>query len=470
MYRTTSQIVWLLLLLCTFSVAQNPVILGTVYDSKNVPLPGATILCENKSIGFHRVTTSAADGTFVIAEIPPGDGYAVFLSVEGKYFDVRRGISVNVGDERSVLPPLHISSDSKPLGSLPGDITIPNKTKCQIEQSSNSLTGTTRDPQDQPLLDVQVEIITDDRFFPKYASVDDSGHYKFDCVPTNKDLTISIYRGGRLLGMKKGVVLEADKQKAIDVYQQTVLANSPQRKYALLFATDEYDTWPKLQNPIYDAKTIEHELKENYGFETELVENATTDVIKKKLRSYAVKTYGNDDELFIFFAGHGAYDEVYKEGFVVGKNSKLHEDEVKDSYIGHSFLGRIIDGIGAKHVFVVLDVCFGGTFDNAINQKEQRGFDEYSEVDRDKFIERKMAVKSRIYLTSGGKEYVADGRPGEHSPFARKFIEALRTYGGKEKVLTIGKIFSFVEKLQPEPRGGGFGKNDPGGDFLFISK
>jgi hypothetical protein len=75
-----------------------------------------------------------------------------------------------------------------------------------------------------------------------------------------------------------------------------------------------------------------------------------------------------------------------------------------------------------------------------------------------------------LYLSSGGKEYVPDGRPGQHSPFTRKFLEALRSYGGEDGVLTINEILSYIEKVDPQPRFGEFGNNEPGSDFLFIKK
>jgi uncharacterized caspase-like protein len=45
------------------------------------------------------------------------------------------------------------------------------------------------------------------------------------------------------------------------------------KDHALLFATDDYDHWPRLNNPIDDARAIADELKNYYGFETEVLEN-----------------------------------------------------------------------------------------------------------------------------------------------------------------------------------------------------
>ncbi|MFO0701106.1 MAG: hypothetical protein U0236_17930 [Nitrospira sp.] len=81
-----------------------------------------------------------------------------------------------------------------------------------------------------------------------------------------------------------------------------------------------------------------------------------------------------------------------------------------------------------------------------------------------------MKYKTRRYLTSGGTEYVPDGRPGAHSPFARKLLEALRSYGGKDGYLTIDNIQQYVEKVTPEPRAGSFGAHDPGGDLVLLQQ
>ncbi len=239
--------------------------------------------------------------------------------------------------------------------------------------------------------------------------------------------------------------------------------------YALLFATNQYDSWNTLINPINDARTIADELNSSYGFHTELFENLPQTDILTKLRDYAKKQYKNDDQLFIFFAGHGLFDEVFGEGFIVVKDSKSKlEDKGKISYISHERLKTIVNSIPCKHICLVLDVCFGGTFDPLIAQAD-RGGDEY-EVSRTEFIQRKMRFETRRYLTSGGKEYVPDGRPGHYSPFAGKFLEALRCYGGKDAILTLGEILNFVEKVSPEPRGGAFGNNEPGSDFIFIAR
>lgn len=240
--------------------------------------------------------------------------------------------------------------------------------------------------------------------------------------------------------------------------------------YALLFATDIYNEWDNLVNPVNDAETIADELEKYYGFKVDLVTNATTEEIMYKIREYGKKSYLPYDQLLIFFAGHGQYDDVYKEGYIVGKNSKK-SDVTKSTYLAHSQLRNAIENIPTEHTLLVMDACFGGTFDPLISKASSRGGESvYDEISQNEYIKRKLRIKTRQYITSGGKEYVPDGVAGMHSPFARKFIEALRSYGGKDKILNISEVRSFVEKINPEPRGGEFGSNKPGSDFIFIVK
>ncbi|MCZ8217698.1 MAG: caspase family protein [Cyclobacteriaceae bacterium] len=239
--------------------------------------------------------------------------------------------------------------------------------------------------------------------------------------------------------------------------------------YALIFATDEYDHWGDLVNPVFDSRTIANELKNTYGFKVDIVENGTQAEVLKKIREYAEKKYKPLDQLLIFFAGHGNYDQTFGEGFVVTRESLIN-DEAKTTYLSHNRLRSIINNIPCEHIFLAMDVCFGGTFDAAL--ASSRGIDDevYKEQNTAEFITRKLTYKTRRFLTSGGKTYVSDGIPGKHSPFAKNMIEALRGRGGRDGILTLPEIYSYVEKLKIQPRFGEFGDNAPGSDFVFVAK
>jgi hypothetical protein len=239
--------------------------------------------------------------------------------------------------------------------------------------------------------------------------------------------------------------------------------------YALIIVTDKYENWPKLTNPVFDGRTIGRELETAFGFKVDIVENPSQDQIWAKLREYAEKKYMPLDQLFIFVAGHGHFDDTFKEGYLVAKESMVN-DAGNATYISHNRLRNNINNIPCEHIFLTMDVCFGGTFDDAIASSRGAMDGQYKEISQSEFITRKLAYKTRKYLTSGGKEYVSDGTPGHHSPFAARVIAALKSRGGNDGILSLNELLTYVEKLNPEPKFGKFGSDAPGSEFVFVVK
>jgi hypothetical protein len=286
--------------------------------------------------------------------------------------------------------------------------------------------------------------------------------------------TLNLMEGENLLEV---IAENMDGQKTISYRKvhvgSTGLADASKLNrtdYALIFATDQYDNWSDLVNPVFDSKTIAEELKKTYGYKVEVIENASQSEVLKKLREFAEKKYQPLDQLFIFFAGHGTYDQTFGEGFVVTKESQTN-DEAKTTYLSHNRLRSIVNNVPCDHIFLAMDVCFGGTFDNALASSRGAGAEEvYKEQGQAEFITRKLTYKTRRFLTSGGKTYVSDGIPGKHSPFAKNFLEALRSRGGRDGILTLPELYTYVERLKIQPRFGEFGDNSPGSDFIFVVK
>lgn len=107
--------------------AQNATILGTVYDHNGLPMPGVTVVLTNKSTGFLRIATTGGDGSYSIPEVPPAPGYSVTANKEGQDLDTRDNIEVNVGDERSILPPLR--EPAPPAAPAPTPVEQPTTTQ-----------------------------------------------------------------------------------------------------------------------------------------------------------------------------------------------------------------------------------------------------------------------------------------------------------------------------------------------------
>jgi hypothetical protein len=237
------------------------------------------------------------------------------------------------------------------------------------------------------------------------------------------------------------------------------------RNYALLMAADHYDHLDTLRNPIRDATDIEKELTTSYGFVGRDLFDGTRDQMLRAIKSYYGGAYSAADQLLIYIAGHGIFDETEQRGFLMAKDSRP-DDPLHTTQLSHDDLRAVVDTLPVPHIFIVIDACFGGTFDPKIDEATHRG-SEYSQISLAELRARRLRLRTRQFLTSGGKEFVADGK-GANSPFARVFLEALRSYGGAQHYLTIAWLRPYFEKTQSEARQGGFGHDEPASEFFFV--
>jgi tetratricopeptide (TPR) repeat protein len=244
--------------------------------------------------------------------------------------------------------------------------------------------------------------------------------------------------------------------------------------YALIFATDDYTHWPALTNPIPDADAVNQALTSLYGFHVEEVRNPTDDQILRKLREYLHRSFEPQDQLLIFFSGHGYFDTDLGKGFLVPANALRIEDDIGHrSLLAHETVMDYVNRIPAKHVVLVLDACFAGTLDRKIADSGLRGdisSDPYAHATLPELLARKEPKRTRRYITSGGKDFVPDGLPGHHSPFISAFLVTLNQAADRKGYITLDGIQEGLSTVNPEPRWGDIeDDNDPGADFLLLT-
>jgi len=243
--------------------------------------------------------------------------------------------------------------------------------------------------------------------------------------------------------------------------------------YALILAGNTYDHWPKLNNPIYDAQTLQQELIQNFGYAKENIfyrENPTKRDIHDLLTELQHRSFDQNDRLLVYIAGHG-YMEDSGEGFIVTRETELPTDDpYLDSGLDLSRFRSTVDGLPVPHILLVLDVCYGGSFRDHKSMPEYTSESLDAAPSLDALINNKMKSVSRLYIASGGIRQAYDGEPGRHSPFARTFLKTLEKYGGPEHMIDMGKLDGAVYGLCPHPYYGTFGVQQEGGDFIFIPK
>lgn len=260
------------------------------------------------------------------------------------------------------------------------------------------------------------------------------------------------------------------EQEIIGEEEKSILVKLNMGCRALLIGINNYENWGKLNNPITDIQALDQELRENYSFQTQVLVDAGRSEILSAIRSYYSQQFSDNDELLIVLSGHGHFDELSKNGYFISVDGKKSKDDPNfETYIAYPTVKNLITNIPCKHILLIIDACFAGTFFQDIAMKGEE--DLYRELPPQEMIIRKMQYKTRLLLTSGGKEYVPDGAPGSHSPFMRRFLEGLRNYGGKDKILGVDEIkVNYMNRVAPQPFLQDFEGNEPGSNFLFIAK
>jgi len=97
------------------------------------------------------------------------------------------------------------------------------------------------------------------------------------------------------------------------------------------------------------------------------------------------------------------------------------------NWISNVAITDILNAMPAKHVMVVADSCYAGTLSSSSMARPDVAM---SDDIREEWIEIMSETRARTVLTSGGIAPVMDGGGGEHSVFAKAFIDTLEANEG----------------------------------------
>ena len=229
--------------------------------------------------------------------------------------------------------------------------------------------------------------------------------------------------------------------------------------HALVIGINDYASLPKLQTAITDAETVAKTLEDLYGYKVTLLKNPSRADIIDALDDLRDEL-DEEDNLLIYYAGHGWLDQQTGAGFWMPVNAKADR---RSRWISNATLTNALQALLAKHVMVVADSCYSGTLTRSIKVPQRNRA----------YLERMAEKRTRVVLASGGLEPVADSGGGNHSVFAAQFLKALR---GNEGVLDGTKLFESVRQnvvlnADQTPEYSDIRKaGHEGGDFLFVRK
>ncbi len=229
------------------------------------------------------------------------------------------------------------------------------------------------------------------------------------------------------------------------------------RYHALVVGNEAYQSLPRLGAAANDARAVARTLETEYGFEVKLLIDAERRDIVSALHEYR-RNLTASDNLLIYYAGHGWFDEEAKQGYWLPVEAT---EEDPSDWVSNATINDTLRANEANHVIVVADSCYSGTLTRGVTIR-----------DKSARVFRKLSSRrSRTALSSGGLEPVEDDGGSGHSVFAEAFLRALRENPG---VLDGQGLFAAVRRpvmvnADQSPEYGDIRKaGHDGGDFLFV--
>ena len=247
--------------------------------------------------------------------------------------------------------------------------------------------------------------------------------------------------------------------KKIESSVEIVYDLASARYHALIIAIENYNdpNINDLEMPVSDATRFYNIINKDYNFNREdiiFLKNPTKADIIGTLHTMR-NTVTPEDNLLIYYAGHGYWDEEMKTGYWLPRDAN-RENPV--NWLPNTDLTNYLNVLKTKHTLLIADACFsGGIF------KTRAAFNNVMSV------EKLYKLTSRKAITSGTLKEVPD-----RSVFIEYLIKRLeennRKYLPSEQLYT--SLKDAVINNSPNIPQYGIIQNvgDEGGDFIFIKR
>ena len=232
--------------------------------------------------------------------------------------------------------------------------------------------------------------------------------------------------------------------------------------FALIIAVQNYrdQTINSLDYPLQDGENVANALTENYTFDKRdiiMLRDPDRKEIIKVFTDLRTKLTSNDN-LVIFYAGHGIWDEGLRQGYWLPSNANATEPS---EWLPNSTVRDYIRGIKSKHTLLLADACFSGGI-----------FKTRDALPRpDMAVQKTYELPSKTAITSGAMKSVPD-----KSVFIEYLVKKLRE--NKEKYLYAQRLYLQLKdpvinnspNSQTPLHGVINEAGDEGGDFIFVKR
>jgi CheY-like chemotaxis protein len=233
--------------------------------------------------------------------------------------------------------------------------------------------------------------------------------------------------------------------------------------HALLIAVQNYDEWgSNLTYPKQDAEKLAEILTTHYLFEPQNVQrlfDPSRQEIIRKLDELSRKLT-EDDNLLIFYAGHGYKDKKNGRGYWMPRDAC---ENTPEAWLSHRDVRHWVARIHTKHTLLISDSCFSGDIAKRADRADK-------EITGDA-CQKVYNHFSKIVISSGNQYERVDDKSvflDEMSKCLKNSSEHLSAYAVYKKTK-----FQITGKSDQQPDYNELpesGKHEDEGDFIFIRR
>jgi len=180
------------------------------------------------------------------------------------------------------------------------------------------------------------------------------------------------------------------------------------RRVALVVGSDAYARFEPLETARADARAVAARLHDRFGFDVQLLEDATRADLFTALSDLR-ETLVEQDDFVLFYAGHGHLDGASGRGYWLPIDAS---PEDRSNWVSNADVGDALRALRSRHVLVLSDACFSGSLAGADGRLDTR-------------IASTAEPRSRTLIASGGLEPVLDTVDGRHSVFTNALLREL---------------------------------------------
>lgn len=247
---------------------------------------------------------------------------------------------------------------------------------------------------------------------------------------------------------------QSNKQKTASEFQNS---------HAFIVGINGYRNGvPALRSAENDARRLADMLEEQHGYVAHLfVEEVTRETLEQLFAETMPARVGEHDRVLLYFAGHGIAleGEDGPQGYLLPQDAKPEDSE---TLLAMSEINGWLEKLTCRHMLVILDCCFAGTFRWASTRDVNR----LPSVIYKEVYERFVREHAWQVLTStaydqkaldtvagqviGVREQMEEAAQQLHSPFALALFDALTgsadviPINGGDGIITATELFMFM--------------------------